>query len=150
MNAQQTTRLSVAFSAPILSGLALFLIAGQAGGADSFAAVSHAMQECIATQEVAGVVTLIATRDKVLDLQAAGWADIAAKAPMQTNAIFWIASMTKPITATAVLMLQEEGKLSVGDPVAKYLPELGNLKTAEGKSAKLTLRQVRRRREEHS
>ena len=100
------------------------------------------MHECIAKQEVAGVVTLIATRDKVLHLEAAGLADIATKAPMQTNAICWIASMTKPITATAVMMLQEEGKLSVDDPVAKYLPELGNLKTADGKSAKLTLRHL--------
>ncbi len=100
------------------------------------------MQECIAKQEVAGVVTLIATRDKVLHLEAAGLADIAAKTPMRTDAICWIASMTKPITATAVLMLQEEGKLSVDDPVAKYLPELADLKTAEGKSAKLTLRHL--------
>jgi CubicO group peptidase (beta-lactamase class C family) len=58
---------------------------------------------------------------------------------MRTDSICWIASMTKPITATAVLMLQEEGKLSVDDPVAKYLPELGDLKTADGKPAKLTL-----------
>ena len=50
--------------------------------------------------------------------------------------------MTKPITATAVLMLQEEGKLSVDDPVAKYLPELADLKTADGKPAKLTLRHL--------
>jgi CubicO group peptidase (beta-lactamase class C family) len=100
------------------------------------------MQECISKQEVAGVVTLIATRDKVLDLQAAGFADNATKAPMRTDAICWIASMTKPVTATAVLMLQEEGKLSVDDPVAKYLPELGDLKTADGKSAKLTLRHL--------
>ena len=47
--------------------------------------------------------------------------------------------MTKPVTATAVLMLQDEGKLSVDDPVAKYLPELGELKTPAGKPANLTL-----------
>src|ERR1035438_10546975 len=142
MNAQQTTLLSISRDAAILSGLALFFITGQAGGADSFAAVSSAMQECISKQEMAGVVTLIATRDKVLHLEAAGFADIATKTPMRTDGICWIASMTKPITATAVLMLQEEGKLSVDDPVAKYLPELGNLKTADGKSAKLTLRHL--------
>jgi CubicO group peptidase (beta-lactamase class C family) len=142
MNAQQTTLLSISLCAAILSGLALFFVTGQAWGADSFVAVSNAMQECIAKQEAAGVVTLIATRDKVLNLQAAGLADIAAKAPMRTDTICWIASMTKPITATAVLILQEEGKLSVDDPVAKYLPELGDLKTADGKSAKLTLRHL--------
>jgi CubicO group peptidase (beta-lactamase class C family) len=142
MNAHQTTTLSISLCAPILSGLVLLLVTGQACGADSFAAVSNAMQECIAKHEAAGVVTLIAIRDKVLNLQAAGFADIAAKAPMPTDAICWIASMTKPITATAVLMLQEEGKLSVDDTVAKYLPELGDLKTADGKPAKLTLRHL--------
>src|ERR1039458_1762200 len=142
MNAQQTTLLSISRGAAILSGLALSFVTGQACGADSFAAVSNAMQECIAKQEMAGVVTLIATRDKALNLQAAGWADIAAKAPMRAETICWIASMTKPITATAVLMLQDEGKLSVDDPVAKYLPELGDLKTADGKTAKLTLRHL--------
>jgi CubicO group peptidase (beta-lactamase class C family) len=142
MNAQQTTMLSISLCAPILAGLALVLVAGQAGGANSFAVVSRAMQECIAKKEVAGVVTLIATRDKVMNIEAAGLADIATKAPMRTNSLFWIASMTKPITATAVLMLQDEGKLSVDDPVAKYLPELGDLKTAAGKPAKLTLRHL--------
>ena len=142
MNAQQTTMMSISLIAPIVSCVALFLVTGQAGGADSFAAVSKAMQECVSKEEVPGVVTLVATRDKVLQLQAAGLADIATKAPMRTDTIFWIASMTKPITATAVLMLQEEGKLSVDDPVAKYLPELGNLKTTDGKPAQVTLRHL--------
>ena len=134
--------MSISLIAPIVSCVALFLVTGQAGGADSFAAVSKAMQECVSKEEVPGVVTLVATRDKVLQLQAAGLADIATKAPMRTDTIFWIASMTKPITATAVLMLQEEGKLSVDDPVAKYLPELGNLKTTDGKPAQVTLRHL--------
>ena len=124
------------------SVLAVVLVAGHVGGADSFAAVSAAMQGCIAKQEVAGVVTLVATREKVRHLEATGWADLAAKAPMRTDSICWIASMTKPITATAILMMQEEGKLSVEDPVAKYLPELGGLKTSEGKPAQLTLRHL--------
>jgi CubicO group peptidase (beta-lactamase class C family) len=109
---------------------------------DAFAAVSSAMQECLAQQEAAGVVTLVATPDKVVHLEAAGLADIAAKAPMRTDTICWIASMTKPVTATAIMMLQDEGKLSVEDPLAKYLPELGDLKTADGTPAKLTLRHL--------
>ncbi|HWY87532.1 MAG TPA: serine hydrolase domain-containing protein, partial [Gemmataceae bacterium] len=56
--------------------------------------------------------------------------------------IFWIASMTKPITGTAVLMLQDEGKLSVDDPVEKYLPEFKNLKTADGKPVRVTIRHL--------
>jgi CubicO group peptidase (beta-lactamase class C family) len=142
MNARRTALVSISLRVPILSGLALLLVPGPGRGADSFAAVSSAMQECISKQEVAGAVALIATRDKALHLEAAGLADIAARIPMKTDAIFWIASMTKPITATAVMMLQEEGKLSVDDPVAKYLPELGNLKTPAGEPAKLTLRHL--------
>jgi CubicO group peptidase (beta-lactamase class C family) len=113
MNAQQTFMWSISIVAPILSAFTLFFVTEQTSGADSFVAVDNAMQECIAKQEVAGVVTLIATRDKVLDVQAAGLADIATESPMRTGAICWIASMTKPITATAVLMLQEEGRLLV-------------------------------------
>jgi CubicO group peptidase (beta-lactamase class C family) len=84
----------------------------------------------------------VATRDKVLHLSAVGQADIAAGTPMRTDAIGWIASMTKPVTATAILMLQDEGKLSVDDPVAKYIPQLAALKTADGKPGNLTLRHL--------
>lgn len=100
------------------------------------------MQQCVAEKEAAGVVTLIATPSKVLHLEATGFADIAAKTPMQTNSLCRIMSMTKLFTATAIMMLQDEGKLSVDDPVAKYIPELGDLKTADGKPGNLTLRHL--------
>jgi CubicO group peptidase (beta-lactamase class C family) len=61
---------------------------------------------------------------------------------MTPDSLFWIASMTKPITGTAILMLQDEGKLKVGDPVSKYLPEFANLTTPSGKPANLTLTQM--------
>ena len=61
---------------------------------------------------------------------------------MRVDSIFWIASMSKPITATAVLMLMEEGKLSLDDPIAKYVPELAGLKTADGKTPRITLRRI--------
>lgn len=54
---------------------------------------------------------------------------MAGKKPMRTDTVFYIASMTKPITATAVLMLQDDGKLDVQDPVAKFIPEFAGLKT---------------------
>ena len=104
--------------------------------------IDVAMQSVIARNEVAGVVTAVVTKDKVLDLETIGYADVAAKRPMSTDTVFWIASMTKPVTGVAVLMLQDEGKLSVADPVAKYLPEFGNLKTPSGKPANLTLTQI--------
>jgi CubicO group peptidase (beta-lactamase class C family) len=61
---------------------------------------------------------------------------------MRVDSIFWIASMSKPITATAVLMLMEEGKLSLDDPIAKFVPELAGLKTSDGKTPRITLRHL--------
>lgn len=104
--------------------------------------VGAAMQEQIARNEVAGAVTLVATKNKVLHLETTGHADVVAQKPMRADTVFWIASMTKPVTATAVLMLQDEGKLNVHDPVAKYLPEFANLKTPSGQPANLTIVQI--------
>jgi CubicO group peptidase (beta-lactamase class C family) len=61
---------------------------------------------------------------------------------MRTDAIFWIASMSKPVLATLLLMLQDEGLLSVDDPVEKYLPEFKGLKTADGQPARVTIRHL--------
>jgi CubicO group peptidase (beta-lactamase class C family) len=72
---------------------------------------------------VAGVVVLVADREKVLDVEAAGFSSMEKRTPMQTDALFWIASMTKSMTGTALMMLVDEGKLSLDDPVEKYLPE---------------------------
>ena len=100
--------------------------------------IGAAMQEMIAKNEIAGAVTVVVTKDKVLHLESTGFADVAAKRPMTPDTLFWIASMTKPVTGAAILMLQDEGKLNVADPVAKYLPEFANLKTPSGKPANLT------------
>jgi CubicO group peptidase (beta-lactamase class C family) len=104
--------------------------------------VDAAMREMIAKNEIAGAVTVVVTKDKLLHLECTGEADIEAHKPMKPNTLFWIASMTKPITATAILMLQDEGKLSVADPVAKYIPGFENLKTPSGKPANLTITQI--------
>jgi len=104
--------------------------------------VGAAMESYIAQNEIAGSVTLVASKDKILHLEANGLADIASKKPMPIDAIFWIASMTKPVTGVAVLMLQEQGKLHVSDPVAKYIPEFANLKTPSGQPANLTISQI--------
>ena len=104
--------------------------------------IGTAMQEMIAKNEIAGAVTVVVTKDKVLHFETTGLADVAAKRPMTPDTLFWIASMTKPVTGVAVLMLQDEGKLNVADPVAKYLPEFANLKTPSGKPANLTLTQI--------
>ena len=100
------------------------------------------MQEMIGKNEIAGAVTVVVSKDKVLHLETTGFADVAAKRPMSPDTLFWIASMTKPVTGVAILMLQDEGKLTVGDPVAKHLPEFAALKTPSGKPANLTIAQI--------
>jgi len=86
-------------------------------------AISDRMQQFVDKDVVSGSVTLVATKDGVKHLAAVGQADLASGRAMKTNDLFWIASMTKPITATAVAILAEEGKLSFDDPVQKHLPE---------------------------
>lgn len=92
------------------------------------ALVSQNMQAAVDQKEIAGAVTLLVTADQLKDCGAVGFADLAKKTPMKSDSLFWIASMTKPITGVAIMMLQEEGKLSIDDPAAKYLPELGRMK----------------------
>jgi CubicO group peptidase (beta-lactamase class C family) len=105
-------------------------------------AIPKRLSEFVENREIDGAVTLVATRERVLHLEAMGNADPAGKNVMKVDSIFWIASMTKPITATAILMLQEQGKLSIEDPASKYIPELANLKTVDGKPVIVTLRHM--------
>ena len=92
--------------------------------------------------EIAGAVTLLADSAGIVHLDASGFADIADQKPMRPDTIFWIASMTKPVTATAVMMLADEGKLSVDDLVEKFIPEFAQIKTSKGEPAKLTIRHL--------
>lgn len=105
-------------------------------------AIGAAMRDMVAKQQVAGAVTVVVARDRVLHLDATGSADLATRRPMTPDTLFWIASMTKPVTGVAVLMLQDEGKLKVSDPVSKYLPGFADLKTPSGKPAGLTIAQI--------
>ena len=78
-----------------------------------------------------GAVTLVARRGKVAHLEAHGQMDMEAKKAMQTGTLFRLASMTKPLTAVSILMLMEENKLILADPVSKFIPEFKNGKVAE-------------------
>jgi CubicO group peptidase (beta-lactamase class C family) len=126
--------------APLVASL--LLVSAVRAESPKLPGVGAALQEQIDRHEIAGAVTMVVSKDRVLHLETTGLADVAAHKPMQADTVFWIASMTKPITATAVLMLQDEGKLDVHDPVAKYLPEFANLKTPSGQPANLTLIQI--------
>jgi CubicO group peptidase (beta-lactamase class C family) len=81
------------------------------------------LQPFVDRHELAGAVVLVADKDRVLALEAVGYADVKAQTLMGPTALFWIASQSKPITAAALMMLVDQGKVKLDDPVEKYLPE---------------------------
>jgi CubicO group peptidase (beta-lactamase class C family) len=93
--------------------------------------------------QVSGAVTLVSRNGRVAHLDAVGQADIEQQQPMQVDTLFAIASMTKPITATALMILVDEGRVALTDPVAKYIPEFADVRLDGRPSARpITLRDV--------
>ena len=90
---------------------------------ERLARIGPAMQRAIDAGEIAGVVTLVARRGRVVHFEAYGYSDIAKRTPMRTDAIFGLASSSKPITAVAIMMLVENGDIRLSDPVSKFIPE---------------------------
>jgi CubicO group peptidase (beta-lactamase class C family) len=88
------------------------------------------MKQFTEDHTVAGVVTLVARRGEVLEFDAQGMADIEANRPMRKDTIFQIMSMTKPVTGLGIMMLAEEGKLALRDPIERFLPEFKNQRVA--------------------
>lgn len=88
------------------------------------AEIDSLLQRAIQQGTVPGVVAIVANKDRVLYHNAFGLMDVAKRRPIEKDSIFRIASMTKPVTSVAVMMLVEQGKLSLDDPVAKYIPAL--------------------------
>ncbi|MGC4085274.1 MAG: serine hydrolase domain-containing protein [Vicinamibacterales bacterium] len=105
-----------------------------------------AMQALVDNHQVGGIVTLVARDGKMVDLTAFGYQDVDAKTPMKTDSIFRIASMTKPITSVAAMMLEEEGRLALTDPVSKFIPAFRDMKvlTRAAQGAEPTLAPARR------
>lgn len=110
--------------------------------------ISATFQAGVDKKELPGAVVLIAREGKIAYFEAFGFRDREAAAPMTRDAIFRIASMTKPVTSAAIMMLVEKGRLTLSDPVSRYLPEFNDMKvgveraTAAG-SAELTLESAR-------
>jgi CubicO group peptidase (beta-lactamase class C family) len=99
------------------------------------------LQPFVNGHTMAGAVVLVADKDKVLDAEAVGYADVAARKPMQTDCVFWIASQSKPMTTVALMMLVDEGKVKLDDPVEEYLPEFkGQMVVAERDEEHVLLR----------
>jgi CubicO group peptidase (beta-lactamase class C family) len=92
--------------------------------------ITQMIQRRIAAGDLAGAVTVVARRGKVVYVSAQGVMDLQAKQPMTSASMFRIASMTKPITAVAIMMMVEEGKLRLNDPVSRYIPEFRGMKVA--------------------
>ena len=95
--------------------------------------IGRTMQQHVAAGRVAGAIGLIARRGKIGYFETYGMMDKEAGKPMRKDAIFRIYSMTKAVTGVATMILYEENKFSLNDPVSKYLPELGAMKVAVDK-----------------
>ena len=94
---------------------------------ERLARIDTVMREHVEQNKIAGCVTLVARHGKIAQLGTYGMADREAGKPMQVDTIFRLASMTKPVTSVAVIMLYEEGRFMLTDPVSKYLPEFKDI-----------------------
>jgi CubicO group peptidase (beta-lactamase class C family) len=111
----------------MLLSLALLLPAVSVTAAETdsqgLAAIRARMQQFVDQQQIAGVVTVVGRHDRVLSYEAVGLRDIETRQAMTKDTLFRIASMTKPVTSLGVMILADEGKLSIDDPLEKHLPE---------------------------
>ena len=99
------------------------ILAGQTAFGQSNSQLTSAVAPFVERGALAGAVMLVADRQKILAIETAGYTDVTEKKLIAANGLFWIASMSKPITGTALMILVDEGKVSLDDPVEKYLPE---------------------------
>ena len=97
---------------------------------ERLARIHETVQRHITAHDISGAVTLVARNRRVAEFEAQGVMDLESNKPMAKDALFWIASMSKPITGVAILMLMEEGKVRLTDPVSKFIPEFRGLKVA--------------------
>jgi CubicO group peptidase (beta-lactamase class C family) len=133
------------FSRPLTLALLLLMVlrlgvaadhpnAAKAGmDSERLARIAQRMQAFVDQGTIAGVVGLIARHGTVVSLDAVGYQELEGKKAMKTDTIFQIMSMTKPVTAVALMILMEEGKVVLSDPVEKYLPEFRGIWMLDGK-----------------
>src|SRR5471030_1183937 len=92
--------------------------------------VNDVIKSYIDSNQISGAVTMVSRKGRIAHFEAQGLMDLEAKTPMRKDAIFRMASMSKPVTGVAILMLMEEGKLRLTDPVSRFIPEFKNPKVA--------------------
>jgi methyl acetate hydrolase len=114
-------------------GVAVATLSGTVSAQDSpgKAALDASLRGAVERKDMPGVVALLTSRERVLYQGAFGAADVATGRPLTSDALFRIASMTKPVTSVALMQLVEQGRLGLDDPAEKYLPELAGLKVFE-------------------
>jgi len=117
----------------LILGAALCLIGCQAGPVHNFdtAAMDALLSNAVDNGDVPGVSALVFDDGQVVYKNAFGLRDIERDKPVEMDTVFRIYSMTKPITSALIMDLTEEGKIALGDPVSKYIPELGNMQVAK-------------------
>ena len=116
-----------AFAAPPPSGLPMASPESVGMSSERLKRVDTLMQRYIDNELVAGTVTLVARKGKVVHFNAQGVKDVASDAPMTADTIFRMASMTKPIVSVALMMLYEEGWFQLDDPISNWLPAFKNM-----------------------
>jgi CubicO group peptidase (beta-lactamase class C family) len=97
--------------------------------------ISQVVQREIDAKQISGAVTVVARRGRIAHFEAQGLMDIESRKAMQRDTVFPIASMSKPITGVAILMLVEEGKVRLSDPVSRFIPEFRNTQVAMPRSS---------------
>lgn len=97
--------------------------------------INQVVQRAMDAKQIAGAVTVVSRRGRLVHMETQGYMDLDAKAPMRRDAIFRLASMSKPITGVAILMLVEEGKVRLNDPVSRFIPEFKDTKVAVAQAA---------------
>ncbi|GAB5500220.1 MAG: serine hydrolase domain-containing protein [Pseudohongiellaceae bacterium] len=135
--ANQAPEVSSSAPTPAPAAAALERAAPEAAGMDAerLSRVTDAMQGLVDDGRLAGVVTAAVRDNKLVHFESVGYRDLESGDPMTNDAIFRIYSMTKPITGVALMMLYEEGKFRLADPVENYLPELKDLQVYAGEDA---------------
>lgn len=98
--------------------------------AEALRRIGDALKSDVEAGKIPGGVVAVARKGKLVYYEAVGYRDAGAKAPLRRDDIFSIASMTKPMTSVAVMMLHDEGRLFLSDPVGKYLPPMANMQVA--------------------
>ena len=99
--------------------------------AEKIAKIVPVLQQFVDDRKIAGAIVIVARKGRVVLFDSVGWRDLEADQPMEKDSILRFYSMTKPVTSVATMMLVEEGKLGLDDPVSRYVPELAGVQVFE-------------------